>query len=122
MNWTYLYGNPVVTDEDFHDIVKDMSNWVSKIKDYTEYMSDIITAVKGQAVNLSTDTEISFTLSELLKRVNILMKHELKNAIIYLKITVNMDENTIIQGDVNSLVQVINNMISNSIQAYNRKT
>ena len=32
------------------------------------------------------------------------------------------DENTIIHGDVNSLVQVINNMISNSIQAYNGKT
>jgi signal transduction histidine kinase len=115
-------GNPVVTEEDFHDIAKDYKNWISKIKEYTEYMSDVITAVKGQTVNLSSDTESNFTISELFKRVNILMRHELKNAIIYLNITVNMDETLLINGDVNILVQVINNMISNSIQAYNGKT
>ena len=115
-------GNPVVTNDDFHDIAKDYFNYISKIKEYSEYMSDIITAVKGQATNLSNDAESSFTISELLKRVNILMRHELKNAIIYLNITVNMDENTIINGNVNILVQVINNMISNAIQAYNGKT
>ena len=49
------------------------------------------------------------------------MKHELKNAIIYLNISVQIDENTLIRGDVNSLVQIINNMISNSIQAYEGK-
>ena len=114
-------GNPIVTNDDFHDIAKDYNTWITKIKDYTEYMSDIITAVKGQAVKLSTDTEVSFTISELLKRVDILMTHELKNAIIYLNISVQIDENTIIRGDVNSLVQIINNMISNSIQAYNGK-
>lgn len=115
-------GNPVVTNEDFHDIAKDYQEWIEKIKDYTEYMSDVITAVKGQAVNLSSDAEANFTIEELFKRVNILMKHELKNAIIYLNVTVNIDENLIIKGDVNILVQVINNMISNSIQAYNGKT
>ncbi len=63
-----------------------------------------------------------FTIEELVKRVDILMKHELKNAIIYLNISLKTDENTIIHGDVNSLVQVINNMVSNSIQAYEGKT
>ena len=104
------------------NIAKDMNSWIVKIKDYTEYMSDIITTVKGQAVNLSNEEDISFTIEELLKRVNILMKHELKNAIIYLNISLKTDENTIIHGDVNSLVQVINNMVSNSIQAYEGKT
>ena len=49
------------------------------------------------------------------------MKHELKNAIVYLNISVLTDENTVIKGDVNSLVQIINNMLSNAIQAYNGK-
>ena len=115
-------GDPTVNNDDHHDIAKDMSQWVAKIKSYTEYMSDIITAVKGQAVTLTNEQDVSFTVEELLKRVNILMKHELKNAIIYLNISVKVDENTVIQGDVNSLVQIINNMISNSIQAYNGKT
>ena len=114
-------GDPTVNNDDHHDIAKDMSQWVLKIKNYTEYMSDIITAVKGQAVTLSNEQDVSFTIEELLKRVNILMKHELKNAIIYLNISVKVDENTVIRGDVNSLVQIINNMISNSIQAYNGK-
>ena len=112
-------GNPVVTEQDFHDIAKDMMEWTTKIKSYTEYMSDVITAVKGQATNLSNETEISFTITELFKRVNILMKHELKKAVVYLNISTNIDENTVINGDINSLVQVINNMISNAIQCYN---
>ena len=115
-------GDPEVNVQDHHDIANDMSEWVSKIKDYTEYMSDIITAVKGQAVTLSETAAVHFTLDELVKRVNILMKHELKNAIIYLNISMKTDEHTVINGDINSLVQVINNMISNAIQAYNGET
>ena len=111
--------DPEVNSQDHHDIANDMSEWISKIKDYTEYMSDIITAVKGQAVTLSETSAVHFTLDELVKRVNILMKHELKNALIYLNVSMKTDEHTVINGDINSLVQVINNMISNAIQAYN---
>ena len=114
--------DPEVTSKDHHEIAKDMETWIAKIKAHTEYMSDIVTAVKGQAVTLSNEEEISFTIEELLKRVNILMKHELKNALINLNVSVKTDEMTVIHGDVNSLVQVINNMISNSIQAYQGKT
>ena len=113
--------DPEVNSQDHRDIAKDMSSWVSKIKTHTEYMSDVITAVKGQAVTLSNEQDITFTVGELLKRVNILMKHELKNAIVYLNISLKVDENLMLKGDVNSLVQVINNMISNSIQSYNGK-
>lgn len=114
-------GNPIVTNDDFHDIAKDMREWLEKINSYTEYMSDILTAVKGQAVALSEQEEMDFTIDELFKKVNILMKHELKQAVIYLAMQAKIDEKTIINGDVNTLVQVVNNMISNSIQAYNGK-
>ncbi len=111
--------DPTVNAQDHHEIASDMSKWVVKIKEYTEYMSDVITAVKGQAVAMSNEDEISFTVGELVKRVNILMKHELKNAIVTLNVLMNVDENLAVHGDVNNLVQVINNMISNAIQAYN---
>jgi len=114
-------GDPEVTNQDHHDIAKDMSVWVEKIKEYTEYMSDVITAVKGQAVVMSEQDSYLFTIDELVKRVDILMRHELKNALVNLKTSVTIDGNTEIKGNVNSLVQVINNMISNSIQAYNGK-
>ena len=60
-------------------------------------------------------------INELIKRVNILMKHELKNAYIYMNVVMKTDENQVIKGNVNSLVQVVNNMISNAIQAYEGK-
>ena len=112
-------GNPQVTEEDYHAIVKDINNWLDKIKTHTSYMSDVITAVKGQAVVFSEDQIYPFTVSELFSRVDILMKHELKNSITKLIIKNENDDNDLIHGNINSLVQIINNMISNSIQAYN---
>lgn len=120
--YDYSISDNEVTEDDHHAIANDMNNWVQKIKDYTEYMSDVITAVKGQAVVMSEQDSYLFTIDELVKRVDILMRHELKNALINLKISVLIDGNTEVKGNVNSLVQVVNNMISNSIQAYQGKT
>ena len=111
--------DPLVNSQDHHDIAKDMQSWLPKIRAHIEYMSDIITTVKGQAVALSNDEDESFTVGELVKKVNILMKHELKNAYIYLNVMMKTDEDLTLKGDVNSLVQVVNNMLSNAIQAYN---
>lgn len=111
--------DPEVTKEDHHAIAKDMSSWIAKIRTYDSYMSDVITAVKGQAVNMNDDKPILFTIKELLNRVSILMKHELKNALVTMNIDYKTDSSITILGNINSLVQVINNLISNAIQAYN---
>ena len=68
-----------------------------------------ISAAKNQGVD------------ELIKHVDILMKHELKNALINLNTSISIDKNTKVDGNINSLVQVINNIISNAIQAYDGK-
>ena len=114
-------GDPEVTVQDHQEIANDMDDWIKKIRTHLSYMSDIITAVKGQAVAFSDNMFNGFTVGELVKHVDILMKHELKNALITLNTTVNIDANTAVNGNINSLVQVINNMISNAIQAYNGK-
>lgn len=111
-------GDPEVTNEDHHAIVKDMNEWIEKIKEYTEYMSNVITAVKGQAVNFADETSDSFTINEAIKYVDVLMKHELKNALVSLNVDVQTDSNISIKGNINSFVQVVNNLISNAIQAY----
>lgn len=110
-----------VTIDDHLAIANDMRDWISKIKSYLEYMSDIITAVKGQAVALSENTVDSFTVEELTKRVDILMKQELKKALITLNLDLKVPTSLMIHGNINGLVQVINNMISNAIQAYKGK-
>ena len=114
-------GDSEVTVEDHNEIAKDMDDWIKKIRTHLSYMSDIITAVKGQAVAFSDNMLNGFTVGELVKHVDILMKHELKNALINLNTIVELDQNTSVNGNINSLVQVLNNIISNAIQAYNGK-
>ena len=113
--------DPTVTIQDHYAIAKDMEDWIEKIKNYTAYMSDVITAVRGQAVALTNDVDETFTIEELVKRVDILMKHELKSALVNLNISVQTDKTFEMRGNINSLVQVINNIISNAIQSYNGK-
>lgn len=113
--------DPTVTVEDHYDIAKDMQEWVDKIRNYTAYMSDIITVVKGQAVAFSEDDQSDFSPDELIKQSSLLMKHELKNALIQLNVVNTTSPELRVKGNINGLIQVLNNMISNSIQAYNGK-
>ena len=114
-------GNPTVNEKDMHDIAKDMHTWLQKIRNQISYMSEVITTVKGQAVNLSGDDSVEFTIKELFKHTHILMKHELQSALVTLNIINKVDDNTILKGNINSLVQVLNNLISNAIQAYKKE-
>ena len=65
-------GNPVVTDEDFHAIAADIDSWSNKIQAHMAYMSEVITAVKGQAVAFSSTQTFPFTVEELFKQIDIL--------------------------------------------------
>ncbi len=112
-------GDDEVTSEDHHEIASEISEWVAKIKPYCSYMSDIMSAVKGQTTNLNDSSSQSFTVEELIKRVKILMSHELKKNKCELHIDIKVNENTKITGEINNLVQILNNLISNSIEAYN---
>ncbi len=112
--------NDSVTNHDMHEIASDMREWIEKLKSHISYMSDIITTVKGQAVTLSESESINFSITELFKRVDILMKHEIKNALADLEIRNNVGDSNLLSGNINSLVQIVNNIISNSIEAYDK--
>lgn len=112
--------DPTVNDHDMHEIARDMTIWLQKIRNQLSYMSEVITTVKGQAVNLSGNDTVEFTISELFSHTNILMKHEIQSALVTLNITNEVDDDIILKGNINSLVQVLNNLISNAIQAYNK--
>ncbi|UOO38809.1 HAMP domain-containing histidine kinase [Oscillospiraceae bacterium CM] len=114
-------GDDEITPEDHHEIAGEMRAWIGKMKDYTAYMSDVISTVKGQAVQLTASTTDWFTLRELLKRIEILMNHELKRFSCHLRVHCTTDMDQRIKGEVNSLIQVINNLIANSIDAYEGK-
>ena len=113
--------NPSVNSDDHREIAKDMLDWITKIKTHTSYMSDIITAVKGQASQLATTEYSTFSVYDLIKKVDILVKHEIKKALLTLETSIECDPTLSLRGDINNLIQVIINLISNSIQAYNGK-
>ena len=110
--------DPEVTSQDMHDIAKDMNDWIIKLRDHVSYMSDVITTVKGQTVTMSESQNSRFTVKELFDHIVILMQHELKEKLTTLNISNNVPYNRSIYGNINSLVQVVNNLISNAIEAY----
>jgi len=107
-----------VKQEDHHEIAAEMRQWIKKTRSYCSYMSDIISAVKGQVVNCNESSVESFILKDLINRVKILMNHELKKYKCQMNIDLRVDELTEIKGEINNLVQVLNNLISNSIESY----
>ena len=113
--------DPEVTPEDYREIYTEMKDWLSKIKESTAYMSDIITAIKGQATNISTTDEVTFTIDEMIKRSTLLMRHELLNGGCRLEVRYDKREEISLQGDINNLVQVIGNLLSNAIFAQKDK-
>ncbi len=115
-------GDEDVTIDDHKDIAKDMQKLVDKMRVHLSYMSDVISAVKGQAVQLDSSQEAVFSPTEIVSRIEILMRHELKNALVELKSNITDDAKvSYIKGDINSLVQVFNNFIQNAIYAYKGK-
>lgn len=109
-------GDPVVTEDDFREIYGEIRGWFQKIQDSTAYMSDIITTIKGQVTSAGTFEDSSFTLDELFKRTTLLMRHELMSGGCTLN-TESPSQNITLRGDINNLVQVLGNLISNAIYA-----
>ena len=115
-------GDESVTVSDHYEIADEMLSWLNKIKPYCSYVSDVIDAVKGQAVNLNASSMVSFTVNELVKRIQILMKYELIRYKCELNTKISVDLSSELNGDINSLIQVFDNIIINAIQAYEGKT
>lgn len=111
-------GDDTVTEEDHQEIAAEMLEWINKTKPFCAYMSDIISAVKDQAVRLNESSMSKFTVSELLKRVDLLMKHELKLGHCTLVLDNRTPAETELPGTMNNLIQIIGNIIVNAIEAY----
>ena len=80
-------------------------------------MSDIITAIKGQATSVSTFSSAVFTIEELIKRTTLLMRHELISGGCTLIAEYKASKDMTLHGDINNLVQVLGNLVSNAIYA-----
>jgi len=110
-----------ITVEDHKEIANEMNEWINKIKNYNGYMSDVINTVKNQAVNSNDSTHSSFKIKEVIAKIEILMNHSLRKYNCTLEKNIEVDENLEIIGEINNLLQIVNNLISNSIESYEGK-
>lgn len=110
-------GDETVTTEDHKEIAAEMMAAINRIKPFCSYMSDIISAVKDQAVRLNDSSMSKFTVSELVKRVDILMRLELKKHYFTLQIDNRMPPETEVPGTMNNLIQIMGNIIINAIES-----
>jgi len=107
-----------VTKEDHHQIAKEMNDWIDKIRPYLSYMTEVIDAVKGQAVSMNASTYGKFSAEELIVRTQILMKNELKRRHCNLNLDLKIDKESYIKGEISAIVQVMDNLIINAMDAY----
>ena len=113
--------DPQVLPDDYREIYGELEGWFEKVKESAAYMSDIITAIKGQAASASDSQTETFTIDELVKRCALLMRHELFSSGCSLTLEVEKQKDIRLHGDINNLIQVLNNLISNAIDAQKEK-
>ena len=95
-----------------------MKEWNKKIDTYLEYMSDIITAVKGQTTVFANDLKEYIVISDIFKTIKVLIEHEMQKEMIEFEIKNYTENNINILGNSNILIQIIMNLIQNSIDSY----
>ena len=110
-------NDPSVNENDYREIYAEMQDWLGKIRESTTYMSDIITAIKGQTVNVSAYSNSFFNVDELFKRTTLLLRHELMSSECTLTTQCTDGAHMILKGDINNLVQVLANLVSNATHA-----
>lgn len=107
-----------VDKNDYREIAKEMKEWNRKIDKYLEYMSDIITAVKGQTTVFANDSKEYIVISDIFKTIKVLIDHEMKKEMIDFEVKNYIENNVKIYGNNNILIQIIMNLIQNSIESY----
>jgi len=115
--YTDSIGDKDVTNEDHIEIANEILDCINKISPQCSYMSNIISNVKLQAVKLNESSTESFTIDELIKTLNIKINHSMPEKSLIIPL-IQVDRSLQIQGDINSLIQVLDNLIQNACESY----
>ena len=108
-----------ITPDEFVEIIREIKQNLQSQRSGLESFESILSAITMQTESLIVENDKVFSLPELITRVEFLLKDKLNEAQCTLKTTNNCGAEARIKGDMNSLVQIIQALIMNSIQAYN---
>ncbi|MBD7911635.1 ATP-binding protein [Clostridium cibarium] len=99
-------------------LINEINNWQNRNKEYLLYMTDIMNAIKGQLKEVDENSnDISFTIKEVINRITLLMTFEIKKHKYEFIKEVEIDESIKINGEINNIIQVLNNIINNAMEA-----
>ncbi len=110
-----------VTPDDHREIAEDIEAWLNEMTSCCSYMSNVLTTIKGQIVPGKDSIASSFTLKELMKRLEILTDYEMNKSGCSIRYDLQANPDLEIPGEVSNLVQVLENLISNAIHSYEGK-
>ncbi|MHC1682654.1 MAG: ATP-binding protein [Clostridiaceae bacterium] len=113
---TYLNNND---SSEIEKLMNEINSWNERGQTYLRYMTDIINATKSQLKDFDLSKIEHFIVKDVIKKIGLLMSFELKKNKCKLIQEIKIDENEEVEGDINSLIQVLNNLISNAINAVN---
>ncbi|MBR3814426.1 MAG: hypothetical protein IKK38_11215 [Spirochaetaceae bacterium] len=108
-----------ITPDEFVEIIREIKQNLQSQRSGLESFEGILSAITMQTESLIVENDKVFSLPELITRVEFLLKDKLDESQCTLKTTNNCGSEVRIKGDMNSLVQIIQALIMNSIQAYN---
>ena len=101
--------------------IENINLWLDRLSEYISYMSDVISTVKEQIKPIQINSSENFKIRDLYNSIIHLMSYELKSNKCILNFKSNIDLDKSIKGNKGLLVQVINNILSNSIESYKKK-
>jgi len=111
-------GDESVTTEDHYEISSEIGEWIKKLKKHNAYMSNVISTVKGQTVQLNANSNKNFNIDELVNRIMFLKNSNITIKKSNFKMFVDADSSIVISGDISNIIQVLDNLIKNAIQSY----
>ncbi len=111
--------DPEVTPDDHREIAHEIQDNLNKIEKICGRIANIINSVRNNTRNLSAETYTLIDLSYVIEDLKILLGHELRHG--NCEIVYKEDKHTMLMGDPGKLGQVLTNLITNAIQAYEGK-
>jgi C4-dicarboxylate-specific signal transduction histidine kinase len=117
-----LIDDENTTKEELKKITKELKEYNENIRNYTYYMSDILSSVKSYIRNSYTESKFKINLEKLFENIKTLTLFESKiKQVKTIFIMENSGSHAIIKGDYNNLMQITINLVINAIESYKGK-
>jgi signal transduction histidine kinase len=109
-------GDPSVTADDHRELATELHESVENVAKWTAKAAGYIRSIKAHTRNLDAVEERAFDLPRLIEDTRLLLSHRLRLSAC--SVTVACPPSLILYGDPGKLGQVLTNLITNAIDAY----